>query len=69
MPIIPARQELETWKIKARLGKISETSISTNNLSKVVHICHASYVGGISRNITVQSRPWAKDTRPHLKNN
>jgi hypothetical protein len=37
--------------------KVSKTSISTNKLSMVVHICNASYVGGIARRSIMRGLP------------
>jgi hypothetical protein len=48
--------------------KVHETPISTNSWRGVVHTCHPSYAGSISRRNVVQA---TRDinVRPYLKNN
>jgi hypothetical protein len=52
----------------ASLGK-KEDSISTNKQSVVSHLYNSSYMGGVSRKITVKGQPPAKSMRPYLINN
>jgi hypothetical protein len=49
--------------------KVRKTPISTNKPGMVVHNRNLSYVGGIGRRIVVQAHPWARNSRPYLKNN
>jgi hypothetical protein len=59
----------EIWRIsiwgQPRQILISETSILTNKLGVVVCACDTSYIGGISRKISI----WGQTTRFYLKNN
>jgi hypothetical protein len=61
---------LRGWRFKASFGKKlwRPLPISTNKQGMVVHTCHPSYEGGISRKILVQM-DWVKSSRPNMKNN
>jgi hypothetical protein len=57
MAVVLSAREAETQRIMVtdQLGqKVSKTSISTNKLGVLLHICSPTYVGDGGRRITIQ---------------